>query len=54
MPADNKRFGEIGVKVTARIELCPFVVSDSPRCSAVEPQLRQAAGPLAASGGQRV
>ena len=44
MPASNKRFGEIGVKVIARTSMYPLTVNDSPRCSAVAPQLRQVAG----------
>ena len=30
MPAHNKRFGEIGVKVIARISARPLTVSDNP------------------------
>jgi hypothetical protein len=43
MPADNKRFGEIGVEVITRIALCPLTVGVSPYFSAVDPQLSQAA-----------
>ena len=32
MSACNKRFGEIGVKVIARISVCPLTVSDNPNC----------------------
>ena len=30
MPADNKRFGEIGVKVIAQTSARPLTVSDNP------------------------
>jgi hypothetical protein len=50
MTSSNKRFGEIGGEVTVRISVYPLTVRDSPRGSAVEPQLRQAAGTLGASG----
>ena len=30
MPAPNKRFGEIGVKVIIRISVCRLTVSDNP------------------------
>ena len=46
MPADNKRFGEIGGKVTARILVCPLTGGVSPNCVQLPPQLRQAAGTL--------
>jgi hypothetical protein len=49
MPADNKRLGEIGGEVIARILVHPLTGSDSPRGSAVAPQLRQAAGTLQAA-----
>jgi hypothetical protein len=32
MPAYNKRFGEIGDEVIARILLRPLTVGDSPNC----------------------
>jgi hypothetical protein len=50
MPASNKRFDEIGGAVIARILLSPLTVGDSPNCVQLSPQLRQAAGPLGASG----
>ena len=53
MPADNKRFGEIGGKVIARISLYPLTGSVSPNCVQLIPQLRQAAASLHASGRQR-
>jgi len=49
MPAPDKRFGEIGSKVIIRTLAHPIAGSDSPNCSAVAPQLRQAAGMLVAS-----
>jgi len=48
MPADNKRFGEIGGEVIIRISVCPLTAGDSPNCVQLPPQLRQAAGTLAA------
>ena len=60
MSAYNKRFGEIGVKVIARISARRLTVSDNPNFGtfdslqwqpkrhAVAPQLRQAAGMLEA------
>jgi len=54
MPADNKRFGEIGGEVIIRISLCPLTAGDSPNCVQLTPQLRQAAGTLCASGGSAV
>ena len=39
---------KLGGKVITRTSARPLAVSDSPGCSAVEPQLRQAAGTLAA------
>ena len=54
MPAYNKRFGEIGGKVTVRISVRPLTCSDSPNSVQLTPQLRQAAGTLSASGRQRV
>jgi len=48
MPAHNKRFGEIGGEVIIRISLSPLTVGDSPNCVQLTPQLRQAAGTLAA------
>ena len=51
MPADNKRFGEIGGEVIIRISVRPLTVSDSPNCVQLPPQLRQAAGTLAAMQG---
>ena len=50
MPADNKRFGEIGGKVIIRISVRPLTVGVSPNCVQLPPQLRQAAGTLCASG----
>ena len=52
MPADNKRFGEIGGEVTVRISVRPLTCGDSPNCVQLTPQLRQAAGTLPASGGR--
>ena len=49
MPADNKRFGEIGGEVTVRISVSPLTVGVSPNCVQLIPQLRQAAGTLSAS-----
>ena len=53
MPADNKRFGEIGVKVITRTSACLLTVSDNPNGVQVRPQLRQAAGTLSASERER-
>jgi len=50
MPACNKRFGEIGGEVIARISVCPLTIGDSPNCVQLTPQLRQAAGTLGVSG----
>jgi len=47
-PQITTSLAKLGCKVIARISVCPITVSDSPRCSAVEPQLRQTAGMLAA------
>ena len=49
MPADNKRFGEIGGEVIIRISLCPLTDGVSPNCVQLTPQLRQAAGTLYAN-----
>jgi len=49
MPADNKRFGEIGGGVIIRTSVYRFSVSDSPNGVGLNPQLRQAAGTLSAS-----
>ena len=48
MPAHNKRFGEIGGEVIIRISLRPLTGGVSPNCVQLTPQLRQAAGTLAA------
>ena len=53
MPADNKRFGEIGGEVIIRISVRPLTVGVSPNCVQLSPQLRQAAASLCASGRQR-
>jgi len=50
MPADNKRFGEIGGEVIIRISVHPLTGGDYPNCVQLTPQLRQAAGTLGASG----
>jgi len=46
MPADNKRFGEIGGEVIVRISVHPLTGGDCPNCVQLTPQLRQAAGTL--------
>jgi len=48
MPACNKRFGEIGGEVIIRISVYPLTIGVSPNCVQLTPQLRQAAGTLAA------
>jgi hypothetical protein len=49
MPADNKRFGEIGVEVIIQTFVQRITVSDNPNSVQLIPQLRQAAGTLDAS-----
>jgi hypothetical protein len=44
MPADNKRFGEIGVEVIARILLHPLAVGDSPNCVQLSPNFAKPQG----------
>jgi hypothetical protein len=44
MPADNKRFGEIGVKVISRILLRPLTVCDSPNCVRSSPNFAKPPG----------
>jgi len=44
---------KLGAEVIVRISVCPLTVSVSPNCVQLTPQLRQAAGTLCASGGQR-
>jgi len=46
MPADNKRFGEIGGEVIVQIAVRPLTAGVSPNCVQLPPQLRQAAGTL--------
>ena len=53
MPSPNERFGEIGGEVIVRISVCPLTVSVHPNCVQLNPQLRQAAASLPASGRQR-
>jgi len=48
------RFGEIGAEVIVRTSVYRFSVSDSPNGVGLNPQLRQAAGTLSASGGSAV
>ena len=50
----NKRFGKIGVKVITRTSARPLSVSDNSKRRTVAPQLRQAAGTLAAMRQERL
>ena len=44
MPADNKRFGEIGVKVIARISARLLTVSDNPNGVQLRPNFAKPPG----------
>jgi hypothetical protein len=44
MPADNKRFGEIGGEVITRISLSPLTGSDSPNCVQLSPNFAKPPG----------
>ena len=46
MPAHNKRFGEIGVKVMTRISVRPLTVSDNPNGVQSSPNFAKPAGTL--------
>jgi len=43
-PADNKRFGEIGVKVIAQTSVRPLTVSDNPNCVQLSPNFAKPPG----------
>ena len=44
MPADNKRFGEIGVKVIVQTSARPLTVSDNPNCVQSTPNFAKLPG----------
>ena len=44
MPAPNKRFGEIGVKVIARTSVRPLTVSDNPNDVQLRPNFAKPPG----------
>ena len=50
MPAPNKRFGEIGVKVIIRISACPLTVSDNPNGVQLSPNFAKPSGRYAQAG----
>ena len=51
MPAYNKRFGEIGVRVITRTSVHPLTVSDSPNCVQSSSNFAKPAGVLEARRG---
>jgi hypothetical protein len=53
MPADNKRFGEIGVEVIARISLSALTGSDSPNCVRLRPNFAKPPPRYLQAGEQR-
>jgi len=44
MPADNKRFGEIGVKVITRTSVRPLTVNDNPNGVQLRPNFAKPPG----------